>query len=75
MDEYLKLVDEVVKVAQSEATWEVKYALVFSDRLSGRLHELLPLDWNDPDMDYEDDVRLYVDTLREQAAEVRKAYT
>lgn len=53
-------------VERSDLTWKAKYAFIFSDHVSGEIAKLLPsFIFSDPDMDYEDDVRAYVQQLEE----------
>ncbi len=44
------------KIIASGLDWEEKYNLIFSDEISSKVK----FDWNDPDMDYEDDVKAWM---------------
>jgi hypothetical protein len=49
---------------RDDVSWEAKYDLVFSPLVSGKIRELsvllgLSVEWTDPDLDYEDDLRAY----------------
>lgn len=61
----LQRVDEIIA---SHATWEVKYHLIFSDEISGRVAQLSRLDYCDPDTTYEEDVLAWVTAFRENVA-------
>lgn len=54
----------------STLSWEAKYNMIFSDHVSKRIFELLPFDYYDPDMDYQDDVTAFVQALN---AHVKRA--
>ena len=54
-------------------TWGQKYDLIFSPEISQTIHELVHLDYYDPDMDYEDDVRAFVDVVAEKRSEIGDA--
>ena len=47
------------KIVASNLSWEEKYNLIFSPEICGKTE----FDWNDPDMDYEDDVMSYMDSF------------
>lgn len=69
---YLGLADQVFQIAESEASGETKYQLIFSEDLSQALGQLFRLDFYDPDTSYEEDVGAYVLALREKCSELRK---
>lgn len=45
--------------------WSIIYDMVFSEKINGRLQEIYPFDWFDPDASYEDDVRSWLSGLDE----------
>jgi hypothetical protein len=45
------------KIIASDLDWEIKYNMIFSEDISDKVK----FDWTDPDMDYEDDVRAWMD--------------
>lgn len=45
------------RIIASDLDWEVKYDMIFSEDISHKVK----FDWYDPDMDYEDDVRAWMD--------------
>lgn len=60
-----KLYFEIIQIYESDLEWEKKYNEIFSDNYSSKIRELLPFDYYDPDMDYQDDVNAYVTALKE----------
>lgn len=72
--EYFLLAREVGRVAASDASAELKYTLIFSERLSQRLSALIPLDYYDPDASHEEDIFAYTEALAARCAELRKIY-
>lgn len=69
---YLALAGEVFRIADSSATAETKYDLIFSNELSCSLADLFKLDYYDPDTSYEDDIAAYVGALREKCDDLRR---
>ena len=69
---YLGLADQVFQIAESAASGETKYQLIFSEDLSQALGQIFRLDFYDPDTSYEEDVGAYVLALREKCSELRK---
>ena len=49
-----------------ELTWEEKYDLIFSEKLSRKVHALITLDYYDPDTSYEEDVSAFVSAFNER---------
>lgn len=49
------------RIIASDLDWEEKYNLIFSDDMSCKVK----FEWYDPDMDYEDDVRAWMDGFDE----------
>lgn len=71
--ELARLRDRAVLIVDSDASWETKFDLVFSDDLSLKVWDLDPgFDYYDPDTTYDDDVRAFVDALKERVAELEK---
>jgi hypothetical protein len=70
--DYLALADQVFQIADSNASGETKYELIFSDDLSRALGRIFRLDYYDPDASYEEDVQAYVSALRSKCAELRQ---
>jgi hypothetical protein len=69
---YLALADQVFQIAESAASAETKYDLIFSGELSSSLGQLFSLDYYDPDTSYEDDVAAYVTALHAKCSEFRQ---
>ena len=68
---YLALADQVFQIANSNASAETKYDLIFSDDLSRTLRQMFPLEYYDPDTSYEEDVTAFVRALREKCDDLR----
>jgi hypothetical protein len=56
-EELKKLNKRAHRILDCELDWMEKYDMIFSDDMSGKVR----FDYYDPDMDYEDDVRAWVD--------------
>ncbi len=56
-----KIFERAKKIIASDLPWNEKYNMIFSDEVSGQFS----LDYYDPDMDYEDDVRAFMSALEE----------
>ena len=63
--------DKVVESECSEEAWEALYDFVFSDRISGRICEILPsFTWYDPDTTYQEDVCAFIDAFWREMDEI-----
>ena len=71
--EFAPLAREVLRICETDASWETKYDLVFSKDLSGRLRELAQFDYYDPDTTYREDVLAFCRAVNEKADELEKA--
>ena len=71
IDTYLALVADATAILNSEASWEMKFNLIFSDELSSRANALFKLDYYDPDTSYEEDLTAWVRAAEEKAEDVR----
>jgi hypothetical protein len=69
---YLRLADEVFQIADSAASTEIKYELIFDGGLCRSLAQIFRLDYYDPDTSYEDDVAAYVAALDAKCSELRQ---
>lgn len=69
---YLSIADQVFQIAESAASAETKYELIFSEEGSRALGRIFQLDYYDPDTSYEEDVQAYVSALHAKCAELRK---
>lgn len=57
-----KIYDKATKIVNSKTLdWKTKYELIFSEEVS--LH--FNFDWYDPDMDYEDDVKAFMNGFKD----------
>lgn len=71
--EFISLAREVRRICDTNASWETKYELVFSESVSCRLLRLVPVDWYDPDTTYEEDVLAFCRAVNEKADDIEKA--
>lgn len=46
--------------------WHAKYVMIFSEKISQRVSTMIDLDYYDPDMSYEDDIKAYMAAFREK---------
>lgn len=56
-------------------SWRVTYNEIFSKEISRKVFNLIDLDYVDPDMDYEDDVRAFMnafDSYMEEACSTKE---
>ena len=61
-----KLQTKANKIYESnELSWKEKYDLIFSDNISKKIHNIIDLDYYNPDMDYEDDVSAFMSALND----------
>lgn len=49
------------RIIESDLEWDIKYNMIFSEDMSQKVD----FDWFDPDMDYEDDVRAWMNGFDE----------
>lgn len=57
---------QVNEVFNSGLDWEMKYDLIFSERVSRRIFNLITLDYYDPDTSYQEDVTAFVNAFNEK---------
>jgi maltooligosyltrehalose synthase len=70
---FIKLTNLAQKIMNSEADWETKFDLIFSDMIITKIRKIdISIDWYDPDTSYEADVKAYVYALIEKATELAK---
>jgi hypothetical protein len=72
MLKFIQLVREAQRIVELDIAWDMKYNLIFSDEISGRLLTLYHFDWYDPDTSYEEDIRHFVDAAAEIADQFEK---
>lgn len=71
-EEFLRICSGVRAALQSKASWEVIYDFVFSNEISGRIHELgFDIECSYPGGD-EDDVQAYADELFDLEKDIRE---
>lgn len=68
---FFEIFEQAKQIVDAPIEWKAKYDLIFSDSISGAIHELgIKIDWYDPDMDYSDDVLAYFNALSDKAKEL-----
>ena len=58
-----KLNKRVNKIINSEISWEAKYDLIFSKKISTKIFESTSFDYCDPDTTYEEDVLAFTNAF------------
>ncbi len=71
--EFVTLAREVLRICETDASWETKYDLVFSKELAGRLRDLCHIEYYDPDTTYREDVLAFCRAVNEKADDMEKA--
>lgn len=72
VEKFFEIFEHIQRIVDSPIEWSTKYDLVFSEAVSESIKETgIRIDWSDPDMDYEDDVRAYFGALEEKANELK----
>jgi adenosine deaminase len=72
---FIRLADAAKAVCDSDADWETKYDLIFSEEISVAVRATgVSFDPCDPDTSYQEDVLAYVEALVDKANELRKAF-
>lgn len=61
---------QVNEVFVSGLSWETKYDLIFSERLSRRVFGIIHLEYYDPDTSHQEDVTAFVEAFNEKMEEV-----
>ena len=69
---YLELAGQMMQIAESDASAETKYDLIFGGGLSRGLAQIFRPEYCDPDTSYEEDVQAYVSALREKCDDLRR---
>jgi hypothetical protein len=65
--EILVLADKATQIRDSSLPWRKKHDLIFSREISGRVFDLVQLDYRDPDTTHEEDVKAFTASLRRRA--------
>jgi hypothetical protein len=69
---YLDLYEEAKTIYESDAEWETKFDLIFSDHISKPMNKLFRLDYYDPDTTYKEDVTAWFWAATDKADDLRK---
>jgi hypothetical protein len=70
---FVELTDQAILIRDSEASWETKYDLIFSDQISVAIRNTgVSFSYYDPDSSYEEDVRVFVSSVADKALELKK---
>ena len=64
----------VNKIYDSEADWETKYDLIFSESISKTIFREIHLHYYDPDTSYEEDVTAFVNAFNDKMEQINKAF-
>ena len=67
---FLALYEEACQVYKSDASWGLKYDIIFP--IVSRARGLFDFEWWDPDTSYQEDVQAVMRAFREKADDVRK---
>ena len=68
---FIELEKQILKIFNSEAFWKTKYDLIFA--INKEIVEIkMGFEWCDPDCDYEDDVRAYVQAIKKKVEDYNK---
>jgi len=68
---FIELEKQILKIFNSEAFWKTKYDLIFA--INKEIVEIkMGFEWYDPDCDYEDDVRAYVQAIKKKVEDYNK---
>ena len=67
-----KLLSEVVTEYDRYDAYEQLYKFAFSEDVNGKLREIYPFDWLDPDMGYDDDYIAWKNRLEDSVIEVKE---
>ena len=68
----MQLAEQAFAIADSEATAETKYDLIFSEDISGAIRGITHFDCYDPDTSYEEDVAAYITALHKRYDDLKK---
>jgi hypothetical protein len=55
----------IKSIMETTYSWELKYDMIFNDRVSGKVFELISMDYYDPDTSYQEDVQAFYNALTE----------
>lgn len=70
----IKEIEGLERIFESEASWELKYELLFGSSVRDHLENVgIDFHWHDPDAGYEEDTRAFMDTLSEVKEDLTKA--
>lgn len=65
--------EQANRIFNSEASWEAKYDLIFSDAISEKVFREIHLDYCDPDTSYEEDVTAFINAFNQKMEDILKA--
>jgi hypothetical protein len=70
---FIRLTKLAQAIQDSEADWQTKFELIFSDEISGQLIETkIEHPWTDPDHTEQTDVMAFVEAISKKAMELEK---
>ena len=68
---YVAICDEANAILNSDASWETKFDLIFSDNISIVLQTIHLVGWCDPNTSYEEDVKAFMAAVNRKCTEFR----
>ena len=72
-ERFIKAAKRAIKIADSGISGELKFKLIFSENVSQEIFASgIPLDWQDPDTSYEEDVRAFVNAVEARLTEIER---
>ena len=70
--DFIEVADQAQHIVESEASWEAKFEVIFSDCIMGRIQKTdIEIDWCDPDTTYEEDSLAFVRALQDKARDLK----
>ena len=70
--DFIEVADQAQRIAESKASWETKFEIIFSDVIMGWIQKSsIEIDWCDPDTTCEEDVLAFVESLRDKARDLK----
>jgi hypothetical protein len=71
--QFVRLAREAQRICDTDASWETKYDLIFSEDISTRMRDILDVEYYDPDTSYQEDVRAFCAAMTAKADDLERA--
>lgn len=68
----IKISNKINNIFNSDISWEEKYDMIFSDKISVKVFKIINLDYYDPDTTYQEDVTAFVNAFNSRMFEIQK---